>query len=108
MTVETLSYAIDDEDRLIKVDEGYYRFAAENGWEGAGASLGRSLWDFVAGHEVKKLQRLLLRRGAGGVGGGQQPFPCVRPARNPGIDKKNIPAHNRRGGMFSSPLHLPE
>ena len=44
-----LSYAIDDQDRLIKVDEGYYRFAEENGWDGAGASLGRTLWDFVAG-----------------------------------------------------------
>src|SRR5260221_13770326 len=76
MTVETLSYAIDDEDRLIKVDEGYYRFAAENGWEGAGASLGRSLWDFVAGHEVKKLQRLLLRRVRGGGRGVELPFRC--------------------------------
>ena len=79
MTVETLSYAIDDEDRLIKVDEGYYRFAAENGWEGAGASLGRSLWDFVAGHEVKKLQRLLLRRVRGGVRGVELPFRCDGP-----------------------------
>jgi hypothetical protein len=49
VTVETLSYAIDDQDRLIKVDAGYYRFAEENGWEEAGSSLGRSLWDFVAG-----------------------------------------------------------
>jgi hypothetical protein len=43
-----LNYAIDDEDRLIRVDDGYYRSAEENGWDGAGASLGRSLWDFVA------------------------------------------------------------
>jgi hypothetical protein len=67
VTVQTLSYAIDEEDRLIRVDDGYYRFAEENGWDGAGASLGRSLWDFVAGSDVVKLQRLLLRRVREGV-----------------------------------------
>jgi hypothetical protein len=60
--VEALSYAIDDQDRLIRVDDGYYGFAEENGWDGAGDSLGRSLWDFVAGEELRKVQRLLLRR----------------------------------------------
>jgi len=28
MTAETLSYAIDEQDHLSKVDEGYYSFAA--------------------------------------------------------------------------------
>jgi hypothetical protein len=79
VTVETLSYAIDDHDRLIKVDEGYYRFAAENGWEEADASLGRSLWDFVAGHDVVKLQRLLLRRIREGVREVELPFRCDGP-----------------------------
>jgi hypothetical protein len=79
MTVETLSYAIDDEDRLIRVDDGYYRFAEENGWGDAAASLGRSLWDFVAGHEVKTLQRLLLRRVRGGGGHVELPFRCDGP-----------------------------
>lgn len=79
MNVETLRYAIDDQDRLIKVDDGYYRFAEENGWDGAGASLGRSLWDFVAGHEVKKLQRLLLRRVREGVRDIELPFRCDGP-----------------------------
>ena len=79
MAAETLSYAIDDQDRLIKVDEGYYRFAEENGWEGAGASLGRSLWDFVTGHEVRTLQRLLLRRVREGVGTIELPFRCDGP-----------------------------
>jgi hypothetical protein len=60
--VEALSYAIDDQDRLIKLDEGYYRFAEENGWDRVGDSLGRSLWDFVAGDEMRKVQRMLLRR----------------------------------------------
>jgi len=79
MTVETLSYAIDDEDRLIRLDEGFYRFAAENGWAGADAGLGRSLWDFVAGHEVTTLQRLLLRRVREGAGEVELPFRCDGP-----------------------------
>jgi hypothetical protein len=79
MTVDTLSYAIDDEDRLIRVDDGFYRFAAENGWEGAGDSLGRSLWDFVAGEEVRKVQRLLLRRVREGLRGVELPFRCDGP-----------------------------
>src|ERR1044072_7250861 len=79
MTVEALSYAIDDRDRLIKVDDGYYRFAAENGWEGVGDSLGRSLWDFVAGRDVVKLQRLLLRRVREGVREIELPFRCDGP-----------------------------
>jgi hypothetical protein len=79
VAVEALSYAIDDQDRLIKVDEGYYRFAEENGWDGAGASLGRSLWDFVAGHDVRKLQRLLLRRIREGVRDVELPFRCDSP-----------------------------
>lgn len=79
MTVETLSYAIDDQDHLIKVDEGYYRFAEENGWDGAGTSLGRSLWDFVAGHEMQKLQRMLLRRLRDEVREVELPFRCDGP-----------------------------
>ena len=56
--VEALSYAIDDEDRLIRVDEGFYRFAAENGWDGAGDSLGRSQAEFalMIGVSVATLQ----------------------------------------------------
>ncbi len=40
MSTTALSYAIDDQDRLIGVDAGNHRFA-ENGSDGAGASLGR-------------------------------------------------------------------
>jgi hypothetical protein len=79
MSSESLSYAIDDQDHLIKVDEGYYRFAEENGWEEAGTSLGRSLWDYVAGQELKKLQRLLLRRIRDEVGDVELPFRCDGP-----------------------------
>jgi hypothetical protein len=79
MSTPVLTYAIDDEDRLVKVDDGYYRFAEENGWDEVGASLGRSLWDFVAGEELKKLQRMLLRRLRSEVRSVELPFRCDAP-----------------------------
>ena len=80
MSAQTLSYAIDDQDHLIKVDQGYYSFAEENGWSEANTSLGRSLWDYVAGHEMVNLQRLLVRRIRNGVGDVELPFRCDGPA----------------------------
>jgi len=80
MSTQTLSYAIDEHDHLIRVDEGYYAFAAENGWEEAPTSLGRSLWDYVAGHEMVKLQRLLVRRIRNDVGDVELPFRCDAPS----------------------------
>jgi hypothetical protein len=75
VAVETLSYAINNQDHLVKVDAGYYRFAEENGWD-ASNSLGRSLWDFVSGDEMRKLQRLLLRRLRDEVRQVELPFRC--------------------------------
>lgn len=108
MTVEALSYAIDDEDRLIRVDDGYYRFAAESGWDGAGASLGRSLWDFVAGHEVKKLQRLLLRRVREGAGGIELPFRCDGPDVTREMDIRIAADKSGRVVLFSARLRSEE
>jgi hypothetical protein len=79
MSTQTLSYAIDEHDHLIRVDPGYYSFAEENGWEEASTSLGRSLWDYVAGQEMVKLQRLLVRRIRDGVGDVELPFRCDGP-----------------------------
>jgi hypothetical protein len=70
---------IDEDDRLVRVDQGFYRFAAENGWIGSDSSLGRSLWDFVAGEEMKQLQRMLVRRVRGEAGGVDLPFRCDSP-----------------------------
>jgi hypothetical protein len=106
--VGALSYAIDDQDRLIRVDEGYYRFAEENGWDGAGASLGRSLWDFVAGHEVKKLQRLLLRRVRDGVRGVELPFRCDSPEVTREMDIRIAAGRSGRVVMFSARLRSEE
>ncbi|MGE5281252.1 MAG: hypothetical protein ACM3N0_02835 [Chloroflexota bacterium] len=79
MSTRSLSYAIDEHDHLVKVDEGYYRFAEENGWADAGTSLGRSLWDYVAGEDMKKVQRLLLRRIRDEAGEVELPFRCDGP-----------------------------
>jgi hypothetical protein len=108
VTVETLSYAIDDQDRLIRVDEGYYRFAEENGWDGAGASLGRSLWDFVAGHDVKKLQRLLLRRVREGLRDVELPFRCDGPDARREMDVRIAADRTGRVVLFSTRLRAEE
>ncbi|MEX2107604.1 MAG: hypothetical protein WD827_01805 [Solirubrobacterales bacterium] len=104
MGTEALSYAIDDQDHLIKVDHGYYRFAEENGWSDVGASLGRSLWDFVTGHEVQKLQRLLLRRIRDEVRHVELPFRCDGPDVRREMDIR-IAAHSSgRVVLFSARL----
>ena len=108
MTVEALSYAIDDQDRLIKVNDGYYRFAEENGWDGAGGSLGRSLWDFVAGHEVRKLQRLLLRRVRDELREVELPFRCDGPDVRREMDIRIVADRSGRVVMFSARLNREE
>lgn len=104
MTTQTLSYAINEDDHLVRVDEGFYRFAEENGWEDAGTSLGRSLWDYVAGDEMVKLQRLLVRRVRDEVGDVELPFRCD----GPGLRREmNIRIVARPGGrvvLFSARL----
>jgi hypothetical protein len=108
MPVETLSYAIDDEDRLIKLDAGYYRFAEENGWEDAGSSLGRSLWDFVAGEDVRKLQRLLLRRVRDEVHDVELPFRCDGPDFRREMDIRIVAHRSGRVVLFSARLRSEE
>ncbi len=104
MTVEALSYAIDDQDHLIKLDQGYYRFAEENGWDGAEASLGRSLWDFVAGEEVRRLQRLLLRRVRDEVRDVRLPFRCDGPEVRREMDVRIVADASGRVVLFSARL----
>jgi hypothetical protein len=104
VTVEALSYAIDDQDRLIRVDDGYYRFAEENGWTGVGASLGRSVWDFVAGEQVRKLQKLLLRRIREGARGVELPFRCDGPEVRREMDIRIAADSSGRVVLFSARL----
>lgn len=104
MSTETLSYAIDEQDHLIRVDNGYYRFAAENGWDEAATSLGRSLWDYVAGHEMVKLQRLLVRRIRNEVGDVELPFRCDGPAVRREMEMRIVARPGGRVVLFSARL----
>ncbi len=108
MSVQALSYAIDEHDHLIRVDKGYYRFAEENGWDEAATSLGRSLWDYVAGHEVKKLQRLLVRRIRDGVGDVELPFRCDGPQVRREMDIRIVARPGGRVVLFSARLRSEE
>lgn len=108
MTVEALSYAIDHHDHLIKVDEGYYRFAEENGWSEAGTSLGRSLWDFVAGEDMRKLQRLLVRRIRDEVGDVELPFRCDGPDVRREMNIRIVARPGGRVVLFSARLRSEE
>jgi ferredoxin/flavodoxin---NADP+ reductase len=95
---------IDGEDRLVQVDKGFYRFAAENGWDDSGSSLGRSLWDFVAGEELKKLQRMLIRRVRGEAGDVQLPFRCDSPGARREMDIHIAPSS--AGTLVQFKAHL--
>ena len=104
MNPPTLNYAIDEQDHVVKVDRGFYRFAEENGWEEAGTSLGRSLWDYVAGEEVRKLQRMLVRRVRDEVGNVELPFRCDGPGVRREMDLRNVARPGGRAVLFSARL----
>ncbi len=108
MSTQALSYAIDEHDHLIKVDEGFYAFAAENGWTEAGTSLGRSLWDYVAGEDLKKVQRLLLRRIRDEVGSVELPFRCDGPEVRRRMDIRIAAGRGGRAVLFSARLREEE
>jgi len=104
MTVAALSYAIDEQDRLVRVDEGYYRFAEENGWAEAATSLGRSLWDYVGGEDLRKVQRLLLRRVRDEVGEVELPFRCDGPGVRRRMEIRIAAGRGGRAVLFSARL----
>jgi hypothetical protein len=108
MSTEALNYAIDDHDHLIRLDDGYYRFAEENGWCEAGSSLGRSLWDYVAGRELVKLQRLLIRRIRDEVGDVELPCRCDGPQVRREMDIRIVARPGGRVVLFSARLRLEE
>jgi hypothetical protein len=108
MSTEALSYAIDEQDHLVKVDEGYYSFAAENGWAEAGTSLGRSLWDYVAGEEMRKLQRMLVRRIREEVRSVELPFRCDGPDMRREMKIRIVARPGGRAVLFSAKLRSEE
>jgi hypothetical protein len=108
VTVEALNYAIDHNDRLIRLDDGFYRFAEENGWEDVGSSLGRSLWDFVAGEDVRKLQRMLVRRIRDGVRDVELTCRCDGPGMTREMDVRIVAGSSGRGVLFSARVRSEE
>lgn len=106
--VESLSYAIDDQDRLIRLDEGFYRFAEENGWPEAELSLGRSLWDFVAGEDVRKVLRLLIRRVRDGVRDVELTCRCDGPEVSREMDLRIAATTSGRGVLFAARVRSEE
>lgn len=57
-------YSIDREDRIVRVNESWEQFAAENSGESVYRDrvIGRSLWDFISGDTVRDIYRRLLVR----------------------------------------------
>lgn len=108
MAVEALSYAIDDQDRLVRLDDGFYRFAEENGWDDAEGSIGRSLWDFVGGEDVRRLQRLLVRRIRDGVRDVELTCRCDGPERRREMDVRIAATSSGRGVLFSARVRTEE
>jgi hypothetical protein len=73
-----------------------------------GSSLGRSLWDFVAGQDVKKLQRMLVRRVRDGVRDVQLPFRCDGPEVSREMDIRIAADRSGRAVLFSVRLRSEE
>lgn len=63
-TESAVHYAIDGEDRIAFVDEGWCRFAAANDGVGLNRStiLGQSLWDHVTDATTARLYRQIVSR----------------------------------------------
>jgi hypothetical protein len=108
MSTQALSYAIDQQDHLIKVDEGFYGFAEENGWDDAGTCLGRPLWSFVAGEDLRKVQRLLLRRIRDEVGDVELPFRCDGPEVRREMEIRIKAGRGGRAVLFSATVRAEE
>jgi hypothetical protein len=104
ITPAVLSYAIDEDDYLVKVDDGYYCFAEDNDWDGARSSLGRLLWDFVAGKELEKLQRMLVRRIRDEVRSVDLPFRCDGPEVRREMDIQIAARSSGRFVLFTARL----
>lgn len=103
-----VSYVIDDHDRLIKLGGNFYAFAREAGWEGAGVSLGRVLWDFVAGEEMKRVQRILVRRVRVYGRKVELPFRCDGPEVRREMDVRIAPSSSGRLVLFDARMRSAE
>lgn len=66
--------------------------------------LGRSLWDFVAGADLEKLQRMLVRRVRGEARGVELGFRCDAPGLRREMDIRIHPSASRRLVIFRTSL----
>ena len=74
------TYTLDAQDRVVAVDDGWDRFAAENGGTcDAGSVTGRPLWDFVSGIETRHLWESLFGRIRDSHRAAVIPFRCDAP-----------------------------
>ncbi len=76
-----VDYAIDADDRVLRVGRGWSRFARANGAPELAARivLGRSLWDFVAGDATQRLYARIFDRVRQSAEGVEVPFRCDSP-----------------------------
>jgi hypothetical protein len=75
-------WIIDKKDWILHVNEGYKQFALDNGAPDlAENSVGRCLWDFVTGPELRELYEGLLRRIRQGLGPFEMPYRCDGPTQ---------------------------
>ncbi len=73
-------YCIDGDDRISEVNEGWPRFAEENGGVGDPAAvLGRSLWDFIADEGNRSLYRCMVHEVRQKAAPITVPFRCDSP-----------------------------
>lgn len=108
MAGDDLYYAIDEHDRLVRANDGYYQFAKENGWADADASLGRSLWDFVSGEQLTTLLRILVRRVRGTKTVVELPFRCDAPGVRRELDIRIAPTPSGRAVLFETRVRAEE
>lgn len=108
MASTDLQYAIDEEDRLVRVNDAYYRFAGENGWPGADASLGRSIWDFVSGEQLTTLLRILVRRVRRTRKVVELTFRCDGPDVRRELDIRIAPTSSGRAVLFETRVRSEE
>lgn len=73
------TYVVDEMDRIVGFDSGYLEFAADSGWLEAEDSMGRPLWDFVSGVEVRLILQTLFRSVRAGGPARRLPYRCDSP-----------------------------
>lgn len=75
-------YAIDASDRIADVDDAWIRFARDNGAPHLTreAVVGREIWEFIAGEEVRSLYAILFQKVRSRDTAIILPFRCDSPA----------------------------